>query len=87
MEPRIQISRGIESFLDYLRETEQQFDLLLNGMERCLVEQNRYSRLVSDIRTFCIRNLSDNTLGGQMISDRFHLSVTYLNQLSSRNYL
>lgn len=64
-----------------IRETEQQFDLLLNGMERCLVEQNRYSRLVSDIRTFCIRNLSDNTLGGQMISDRFHLSVTYLNQL------
>ena len=28
-----------------IRETEQQFDLLLNGMERCLVEQNRYSRL------------------------------------------
>ena len=31
-----------------IRETEQQFDLLLNGMERCLVEQNRYSRLVSE---------------------------------------
>ena len=27
MEPRIQISRGIESFLDYLRETEQQLHM------------------------------------------------------------
>lgn len=64
-----------------IRETERQFALLLDGMEHCLEEQNRYSRLVSDIRTFCIRNLSDNALSGQMISDQFHLSVTYLNQL------
>ena len=68
-------------FVDSLSGVYNSSRLAQIAMERCLVEQNRYSRLVSDIRTFCIRNLSDNTLGGQMISDRFHLSVTYLNQL------
>ena len=37
--------------------------------------------MVSDIRTYCSQHLSDSALGGQMISDHFGLSATYLNQL------
>ena len=55
MEPRIQISRGIESFLDYLRETEQQLHMaeqseqeandatqdILHRLELCEVRRQR----------------------------------------------
>ena len=64
MEPRIQISRGIESFLDYLRETEQQLHMaeqseqeandatqdILHRLELCELEDEDAERLAYKLR-------------------------------------
>ncbi len=65
----------------HIRNLEDRFYQLLQGMEQCLESQKGYSRVVSDIRTYCSQHLADSALGGQMITDHFGLSVTYLNQL------
>ena len=65
----------------HIQELEERFYQVLKGMEQCLENQKGYSRVVSDIRTYCSQHLSDSALGGQMITDRFGLSATYLNQL------
>lgn len=57
------------------------FYQLCHGMEQYLEKQKDCSRIVSDIRTFCLRHLDNVGLGGQMVMDHFHLSSTYLNQL------
>lgn len=77
----------MEQYMEYLsgsrhiRNLEDRFYQLLQGMEQCLESQKGYSRVVSDIRTYCSQHLSDSALGGQMITDHFGLSATYLNQL------
>ena len=77
----------MEQYMEYLsgsrhiRNLEDRFYQLLHGMEQCLESQKGYSRVVSDIRTYCSQHLSDSALGGQMITDHFELSATYLNQL------
>ena len=77
----------VEHYMEYLsgsrhiQELKKRFYQLLQGMEQCLEKQKGYSRVVSDIRTYCSQHLSDSALGGQMISDHFGLSATYLNQL------
>ncbi len=64
MEPRIQISRGIESFLDYLRETEQELHIaeqteqaandatqdILHRLELCELEDVDAERLAYKLR-------------------------------------
>lgn len=65
----------------HIQELEERFYQVLKGMEQCLENQKGYSRVVSDIRTYCSQHLSDSALGGQMITDYFGLSATYLNQL------
>ena len=65
----------------HIQELEKRFYQLVQGMEQCLEKQKGYSRVVSDIRTYCSQHLSDSALGGQMITDHFGLSATYLNQL------
>lgn len=64
MEPRIQISWGIESFLDYLRETEQQLHIaeqaeqeandatqdILHRLELCELENENAGRLAYKLR-------------------------------------
>lgn len=64
MEPRIQISWGIESFLDYLRETEQQLHIaeqaeqeandatqdILHRLELCELEDENAGRLAYKLR-------------------------------------
>lgn len=77
----------VEHYMEYLsgsrhiQELKKRFYQLLQGMEQWLEKQKGYSRVVSDIRTYCSQHLSDSALGGQMISDHFGLSATYLNQL------
>lgn len=77
----------VEQYMEHLsasrhiQELEERFYQVLQGMERCLENQKGYSRVVSDIRTYCSQHLSDSSLGGQMITDHFGLSATYLNQL------
>lgn len=78
---------SIEVYMDqlakcrHLQQMEEMFYQLCHGMEQYLEKQKDCSRIVSDIRTFCLRHLDNVGLGGQMVMDHFHLSSTYLNQL------
>ena len=78
---------SIEAYMDqlakcrHLQQMEEMFYQLCHGMEQYLEKQKDCSRIVSDIRTFCLRHLDNVGLGGQMVMDHFHLSSTYLNQL------
>lgn len=57
------------------------FMTLCRRMEECREEQNKYSRIVGDMRYYCQQNLSDSNLDGQMISEHFHMSIAHLNFL------
>jgi two-component system response regulator YesN len=64
-----------------INELRALFNTVVDGLEKYLVENGKYSKLINDIRDFCVNKLSDPCLGGQSISDRFELTSTYINTL------